>query len=128
MPPVLSTSLISSCTAQLENLAGIFFLYTHAPSISIAITIAILCKTGESLQERVVLPSDLLKHLPNEVRNLLIHSTIFARVREAFSSEFLLHGVEALVHVIAVICGTGASGVRCGCRVHGREEGRELIK
>lgn len=67
-------------------------------------------------------PSDLLNHLPDEIRNLLIHRPVLARIREALAAELLLDGVEAFVQVIAVLCDAGASGVRCGCGVHGERE------
>ena len=122
--PALSASIIASSTTQLENLAGIFFLHTHTPSISTTTTkpTNILIEFGILVETDLDLPSDLLNPFSNKVGNFLIHRTVLARVREALSSEFLLDGVETFVHVVAIVCDAGASGIRCGGGVHGEGE------
>ena len=62
------------------------------------------------------LPSHLLNHLADEIRDFLIHAAVLVRVREALAAEFLLDGVEAFVEVVAVV---GAASVGRGSGVHG---------
>lgn len=59
-------------------------------------------------------PSNLLNGFADIVRDFLVHCTVLLGVCEALATEFLLSGVEALVHVVAVI----ASGIACWSGVH----------
>ncbi len=73
-------------------------------------------------KERTDLPSHLLDHLSDEIRNLLIHAAVPVRVGEALPAKLLLDGIEAFVEVVAVAC---ASGVGWGLRIHGVDVWRD---